>query len=105
MASAPKKSDDDDPRTRQFTRSGAWYDTGMKQPPSLMSKDYQEMYDAPNEMGGYRKGGKVKKTGRAKVHKGEQVIRKSSAQKYGPAKMAAVNKGSAKVTTRPKGKR
>lgn len=53
---------------------------------------------APNELGGYRKGGPVKKTGPANVHKGETVVKKSSTTKYGPAKMAAVNKGTAKVS-------
>lgn len=50
------------------------------------------------------KGGKVKATGPAKVHKGEHVIRKAAAQKYGPSKMTAVNKGTARITTE-KGKR
>lgn len=44
------------------------------------------------------KGGKVKTTGAVKAHKGEHVIRKAAAQKYGTAKMAAINKGTAKVT-------
>ena len=72
----------------------------LKHPPSEMSKEYQELYNAPNEMGGYRKGGKVKKTGAAKVHKGEQVVKRSSAQKYGAKKMAAVNRGTARISTR-----
>ena len=67
-------------------------------PPSQMTPAERKLYNAPDEMGGYRKGGAVKKTGPAKVHKGEEVVKKSSAQKYGPAKMAAVNKGTAKVT-------
>ena len=53
---------------------------------------------------GFRKGGPVKATGKAKVHKGEVVVRKAAARKYGARKMAAVNKGTAKVTA-PKGKR
>jgi exonuclease VII small subunit len=30
----------------------------------------------------YKKGGKVKRTGVAKLHKGEQVLKKSTAKKY-----------------------
>lgn len=52
---------------------------------------------------GYARGGKVKRTGPAIVHKGEQVVRKAAAKQYGPAKMAAVNKGTAKISAR-KGK-
>jgi hypothetical protein len=47
---------------------------------------------------GYAKGGKVKKTGPAKVHKGEQVIKKSAAQKYGVKKLGAVNRGTARIS-------
>jgi len=32
------------------------------------------------------------------AQRGEYVVKKSSTAKYGPAKMAAVNKGTAKVT-------
>lgn len=53
---------------------------------------------------GMRKGGKVRATGPVKVHKGEFVVRKAAAQKHGPAKMAAVNKGTARITV-PKAKR
>lgn len=45
------------------------------------------------------KGGKVKRTGPVKAHQGEHVIKRASAQKYGGRKMAAVNAGTAKVTT------
>ncbi len=58
---------------------------------------------ADNEQG-LAKGGKVKHTGSVKAHKGEHVIKKSSTAKYGPAKMAAVNRGTAKVTTKGKSK-
>jgi hypothetical protein len=68
-----------------------------------MTAAERRMFNAPDELGGYKRGGKVKKTGAAKVHKGEHVIKKKSAAKYGPAKMAAVNKGTARVTA--KGKR
>lgn len=58
---------------------------------------------------GLAKGGKVtrpvggkrgKEDGLVAVQKGEHVIKKSSARKYGDKKMAAVNKGTAKVTTK-----
>jgi hypothetical protein len=38
---------------------------------------------------GYKKGGKVKKTGVAKVHKGERVLNKKQAQKFEKAKKQA----------------
>lgn len=37
---------------------------------------------------GFRKGGKVKKTGLAKVHRGEKVLTRKQARKYGPRKRA-----------------
>lgn len=52
-----------------------------------------------NEQGMLR-GGKVKATGPVKVHKGETVIRQASSKRYGDKKMAAVNRGTAKVTTK-----
>lgn len=66
---------------------------------------------ADNEQG-LSRGGKVKSVsgkpvgkddGMIPAKRGEYVIKKTSTAKYGPAKMAAVNKGTAKVTT--KGKR
>ena len=38
------------------------------------------------------------------AQRGEYVVRKAAARKYGPAKMAAVNKGTAKVTAKKSGK-
>jgi hypothetical protein len=38
--------------------------------------------DATITAGSYKRGGKVKKTGRAKVHKGERVLTKKQAAKY-----------------------
>ena len=40
---------------------------------------------------GFKKGGKVKQTGKAKVHKGEYVIKKAAADKLGPKKLASLN--------------
>lgn len=63
---------------------------------------------------GMRKGGKVtrvsgskrgKEDGTIAVQKGEFVVRKAAVQKHGPAKMAAVNKGTARITVPKKGKR
>lgn len=54
----------------------------------------------------FAKGGKVKKVagqprgkedGIIAVQKGEYVVRKAAARKYGPRKMAAVNAGTAKI--------
>jgi hypothetical protein len=41
---------------------------------------------------GFKKGGKVKATGKAKVHKGEYVLKKEAAQKIGPKKLASMNR-------------
>jgi len=35
-----------------------------------------------DEMGSYKRGGKVRKTGRAKVHKGERVLTAKQAKRY-----------------------
>lgn len=40
---------------------------------------------------GFKKGGKVAKTGKAKVHKGEYVIKKAAADKLGPKKLSSLN--------------
>ena len=45
-----------------------------------------------------------KEDGLIAVQKGEFVVRKAAAIKYGPAKMRAVNAGTARITV-PKGKR
>ena len=48
----------------------------------------------------YKKGGKVRRTGKAKVHKGEYVVKKSAAQKQGTKKLAALNRGKADIKSR-----
>jgi hypothetical protein len=40
----------------------------------------------PGYAGGFKRGGKVKKTGIAKVHKGERVLTKKQAKKYSARK-------------------
>lgn len=40
---------------------------------------------------GFKKGGKVKKTGPAKLHKGEFVVKAPAAKKAGPSKLKALN--------------
>jgi len=42
--------------------------------------DQVNAYSSPNPIPGYRKGGKVKRTGIARVHKGEVVLTKSAAK-------------------------
>lgn len=87
----------DNPRIRSGTT-----DTGadMAINPSPATKDKNELRELQlGQQQGMAKGGKVKATGPVKVHKGEQVIKRSSADKYGSRKMAAVNRGTAKVTT------
>jgi hypothetical protein len=39
-----------------------------------------EAYSSPNPIPGYKKGGKVKRTGLARVHKGEVVLTASAAK-------------------------
>jgi len=39
-----------------------------------------DAYASPNPIPGYRKGGRVKRTGIARVHKGEVVLTKSAAK-------------------------
>ena len=39
-----------------------------------------EAYSSPNPIPGYKKGGRVKKTGLARVHRGEVVLTKSAAK-------------------------
>jgi hypothetical protein len=65
---------------------------------------------ADNEQG-LARGGKIKSVsgkpvgkddGMIPAKRGEYVVKKSSTAKYGPAKMAAVNKGTAKVTAKGK---
>lgn len=41
--------------------------------------DQVEAYNSPNPIPGYKKGGRVKKTGLARVHRGEVVLTKSAA--------------------------
>lgn len=41
---------------------------------------------------GFKKGGKVNKTGPAKLHKGERVLTASQAKKLSPAKLARLKK-------------
>jgi hypothetical protein len=40
---------------------------------------------------GFKKGGKVKATGKAKVHKGEYVLKKSAARRIGTRKLNRMN--------------
>lgn len=85
------------------------YGDDMEVDPSPATRDANEVRRMQRTPGatvtGFAKGGKVKATGPAKVHKGEQVIRKAAAKKYGDRKMAAVNKGTAKVTAPSRSKR
>jgi len=68
--------------------------------------------DAPPAAGKSR-GGKITSTagkpigkddGMIPAQRGEYVVKKSSTAKYGPAKMAAVNKGTARISTTKRGK-
>ncbi len=87
------------------------YDDPTASDPRYMPPEIAEQFNAPDEKGGYKKGGPIKHTtgkpvgkddGMIPAQRGEFVVKKSSTMKYGPAKMAAVNRGTAKVTARGK---
>lgn len=63
-------------------RSKARPATGTIGPPSLAPHDDS----GGEEMASYKRGGKVRKTGPARLHKGEQVLTASQARKYRRAK-------------------
>lgn len=46
------------------------------------SGDFSNAYSGTMEQSDYHKGGVVKKTGPAKLHKGERVLTKAQAKKY-----------------------
>lgn len=78
-------------------------DRQMQIDPSPAVKDQNTLHGLPpknphDDEQGLRRGGKVKHTGPVKAHKGEQVVKRASAEQYGDRKMAAVNRGTAKVT-------
>lgn len=93
-------------------RFAAQTDPNIRIDPSPATADRNVVRGLPpknpedNEQG-LAKGGRVtrpiggkrgKDDGLIAAQKGEFVVRKSSAQKYGPKKMAAVNRGTAKIT-------
>lgn len=94
----------------QATRFAKQTDPAMRIDPSPATADKNVTRGLPpknpedNEQS-LAKGGTVKRTGSIKAHKGEVVIRKAAVQKHGPKKMAAVNKGTAKITMPSKGKK
>jgi hypothetical protein len=49
--------------------------------------------DLGRALRGYKKGGKVKATGKAKVHKGEYVLKKSAADRIGSRSLNRMNRG------------
>ena len=63
-----------DPATRDLFRD--------KSKPLILTDPNEELRKR-KEKWGFKKGGKVKKTGSAKVHKGEFVVKKSAAAKPG----------------------
>lgn len=87
------------PPTRDTGEYGSWPVKNLNPKPSQVSM---------------AKGGKItrvagkpvgKEDGLIAVQKGEFVVRKAAVQKHGPAKMAAVNKGTARITIPKGGKR
>ena len=49
-------------------------------------RGYEKGLKKKKIVGSYKKGGKIKKTGLAKVHKGERVLNKKQAQSFESAK-------------------
>jgi hypothetical protein len=62
----------------------------MRDALSLTDKMRQELDE--KGLKGFRKGGKVKKTGPAKVHKGEYVVKAAAAKRAGSKKLAQLNR-------------
>ncbi|HXJ61864.1 MAG TPA: hypothetical protein VNU68_34935 [Verrucomicrobiae bacterium] len=64
-----------DSRARKFLRDGQ--QKQMSQPPSKMTAEMRQFYNAPDALGGYSKGGKVKKVARiTKSNKGTAKVTK-----------------------------
>lgn len=63
---------------------GMFRKSSSKSDPILMDSTEGNMADPS----GYKKGGKVKKTGMAKVHKNERILTRKQARKYGQRKSA-----------------
>lgn len=100
----------DDLRAMYAKSNAAWPKMTPQQQDALVKSRLPATYDPAmlNRLGEAR-GGKVKHVtgkpvgrddGMIPAKRGEYVVKKSSTTKYGPAKMAAVNKGTAKVTTK-----
>jgi hypothetical protein len=78
----------------------------------MMKKEAADRKKDPDPTG-FKKGGAVRKVtgkpigrddGLIAAQRGEYVVKRASVQKYGEPKMAAVNAGTAKITTRRKSK-
>lgn len=91
-------------------------DRGMESDPGDLTEDrnVRSGWLPPRNVEALAKGGKVKRVagkpigkedGLIAVQKGEYVIRKAAVQKHGAKKMAAVNRGTAKITVPKRGKR
>jgi hypothetical protein len=70
-------------------------------------RDLNRDPQAPDELGGYKSGGKIKRVsgkpvgkddGVIAAQKGEYVVRKAAAKKYGTKKLGAVNRGAARIS-------
>lgn len=94
--------------SEQEQEAEEWDKTKAK-PPSQLTPVERKALRAPDELGGYSRGGKIKKTigkkigkdsGMIPAQRGEYVVRKNAVKKYGAQKLNAVNKGTAKITTR-----
>lgn len=77
----------------------------FKETPRGSSRNAKQMMDVTGALRkeledkglkGFKRGGKVKKTGKAKVHKGEYVIKAAAAKKAGPKKLASINRAAPK---------
>lgn len=97
------EDDDESPPRAPATK---WNDPTAYDP-RFMPPEIAEQFNAPDELGGYKKGGKIKRVagkpigkddGVIAAQKGEYVVRKAAAQKYGARKLGAVNRGTARIS-------
>lgn len=87
---------DPDDRTPASTSTAMANVLKMGSRGSALKRDLDTTYQLRKELEekglkGFKKGGKVKKTGPAKLHKGEFVVKAPAAKKAGPQKLKALN--------------
>jgi hypothetical protein len=68
------------------------YTMGKTEANFANARPYASGYATKSKPGSYKKGGKVKKTGIAKVHKGERVLTKKQTKKFDKKKYDKTHK-------------